>query len=287
MGVFRDRMKADLEMRGYSQSTQEQYLRCARRFVAHFMRPPTELGIEEVRGFLLHLLRVKKASSAVHKMHVAGLKFLFTYTLGRPEVSVRIPWPKVPRPLPEILSGTEVERLLQSVSSVKYRAVLSTTYGAGLRISEVCSLHIRDIDSVRMLIHVRDGKRGRDRYVMLASGLLLLLREYWRLYRPAGPFLFPSTATADAHVCHATVRKALRSAVQEAGITKRVTPHLLRHAFATHLLEAGAEVRTIQVLLGHSSIRTTTRYTKVSTSMVGRTKSPLDILGTPEGRVLR
>jgi len=286
MGIFRDHMKADLELRAYRPATQREYLRCARNFVAHFMRPPNELGLKEVRIFLLYLLRERKVGPAVHKMYVAAIKFLFTCTLGRPEVSVMIPWPKVPAPLPDILSGSEVEQILDAVVSIKHRTILTCAYGAGLRIGEACSLHIDDIDSKRMLIHVRDGKRGRDRYVMLSKRLLRLLRDYWRLLRPTGTFLFPGSF-GSAHISPCSVRDALRASVRSTGITKPVTPHLLRHAFATHLLEAGTDVRTIQALLGHSSIRTTTRYVKVSKSLVGRTQSPLDLLGTPNGHVLR
>jgi len=249
------------------------------------MRPPEVMGGAEIKEFILHLMDNECAGLARLKMHIASLKFLYTHTLDRPEEVVRLPWPKVPRTLPDILSGREAETLLVSVDSLKHRAVLMTTYGAGLRVTEACTLHIADIDSQRMLIHVRDGKRGRDRYVMLPERLLLVLREYYRACRPAEPYLFPGQS-ADRPISAATVRKAVKRAAQKVGLRKRVTPHSLRHAFATHLLENGEDVRVIQALLGHSSIRTTARYTQVSRRHVGRTQSPLDVLGTDKAQAL-
>jgi site-specific recombinase XerD len=160
-----------------------------------------------------------------------------------------------------------------------------TTYGAGLRIGETCSLEIGDIDSKRMVIRIRDGKGGRDRYAMLGDRLLEGLREYFRLVRPAGPHLFPGERPGTA-VSPDSVRAVLKKAVVKAGITKHVTPHILRHTFATHILEAGVDIRTIQALLGHRSIRTTQIYAQVSTDTIRRTKSPLDLLGTKKGEVL-
>ncbi len=164
--------------------------------------------------------------------------------------------------------------------SLKHRVVLMLAYGAGLRISEVCSLQVADIDSQRMVIHVRDGKGGKDRYVMLGDRLLAVLREYWRLVKPPGSFLFPGTKGAP-HLQPTTVQRMLQTVVATCGFSKRVTPHVLRHGFATHLLEAGTDIRTIQQLLGHASIRTTVRYTQVSTLQIGQTHSPLDRLDFP------
>lgn len=285
MGQLRDKMAADLELRCYRPGTKKTYLSCARRFAAHFRRSPAELGEAEIRQYLLHLMREKKAGPGALKMSVAALKFLYTHTLNRPEEVVRLPWPKTPRPLPNILSGTEVGRLLAALLSVEHRMVAMTAYGSGLRISEACSLEVRDIDSRRMLIHVRDGKCGRDRYVMLPRRLLAVLRRYWQSTRPAGPFLFPGPKPG-SHITPKSVREALHLAAAEAGLRKRVFPHLLRHSFATHLLETGSDIRTIQVLLGHGSIRTTQRYVQVSKAHVGRVKSPLDLLGTKQGKKL-
>lgn len=216
-------------------------------------------------------------------MYVAAIKFLYEVTLGRPHEVARIPWPKVGHTLPEVLSGTEVDRLLACIPSAKYRAIVMTTYGAGLRINEVCSLQIGDIDSQRMVIHVREGKGKRDRYVMLPDRVLFMLRRYWAAERPQGPALFPGQRGA-RFVCASTVQSNLRKAARVAELGKRVTPHVLRHTFATHLLELGTDVRVIQMLLGHGSIRTTLRYTRVTRTQVAATKSPIDVLGTPKQR---
>jgi len=284
MGQLRARMEEDLRLRCYARGSRAEYLRCAGHFARYHRRSPAEMGEAEVRAFLLGLVDAGR-SAAVLKMHVAALKFLYAVTLRRPEEVVRIPWPKVRRRLPDILSGSEVERVLAAVERRKYRMVLMAAYGAGLRVSEACSLCVGDIDSKRGLIHVRDGKRGRDRYVMLPERLLLGLREYWRIEHPVGQRLFPGRGPGRC-VSPEAVRDALREAVASCGLTKRVTVHSLRHAFATHLLEGGADLRTIQELLGHNSIRTTVGYLHVSAARIGRTRSPLDVLGTPDGAVL-
>jgi len=197
------------------------------------------------------------------KTHWAAIKFLYSKTLGRPEEVVDIPWPKMRQRLPDIPSAEEVAALLGAVENVAVRVVAMAAYGAGLRIAEACSLQARDIDAQRGLIHVRDGKRGRDRYVVLPERLLLCLREYWRATRPYGEYLF-AAKRPDRHLSPDMVRRSLKDAASRVGLTKNVTPHVLRHAFATHLLENGTDIRVIQVLLGHSSIRSTARYTRVS-----------------------
>lgn len=275
MGIFRDRMNQDLQLAQYRPSTQESYLRCARNFVAYYRRPPTELDREDIRKFLLTLVE----RPASQKIHWAAIKFLYTTTLRRPEEVVDIPWPKIRQKLPDILSMNEVAILLTAIEPIMYRMVVMTTYAAGLRISEACALGVDDIDSQRGLIHVRDGKRGRDRYVVLSPRLLHCLREYWRITRPQGDFLFPGNQPG-RHVNPRLIRNALKSAAKKVGIHKRVNPHQLRHAFATHLLENGTDIRVIQVLLGHHSIRTTAHYTRVSTRHVASVSSPLDALPT-------
>jgi site-specific recombinase XerD len=285
MEQLRDRMVADLELRAYKPSTQREYLRCACNFAAHYMRSPEVLGEPEVRGFLLHMLRVKKVTPASLKMYVASLKFLYAHTLRRPQIVAWIPWPKVRTTLPEVLSGTEVKAVLEAIEPLKIRALFTTAYGAGLRIREACSLHIDDIDSRRGVIRIRDGKRGRDRYVMLGSRLLDVLRRYYARERPEGPWLFPAK-TPDTPLRPDGPRKILKQAVKACGLKKKATPHTLRHSFATHLLEAGTDIRVVQVLLGHASIRTTARYLHVSTHHVARTKSPLDLMDTEEGKML-
>jgi integrase/recombinase XerD len=277
MAQLRDKMEAELKLRRYSDKTVHEYLRCATQFTAYFMRPPERMGEPEIQAFLLHLLQEKPEAEATHKMYVAALKFLYGSTLDRPEVAQRIPWPKVSSKLPDILSPGEVEAVLDAVPSLKCRAVLMTLYGAGLRISEACSLQTADIDKARDVIHVHDGKGGKDRLVMLSGRLYSFLRLYWKTDKAQGPQLFPGE-TPSGCICQESVRKALATAAQRVGLRKHVTPHVLRHCFATHLLEAGADLRTIQVLMGHSSLRTTCRYLRVSTAHIGRTISPLDRL---------
>lgn len=292
MGTLRNRMQADLRLRRYSPCTEKGYLRCCFHFAKHFMRPPAELGEEEIRSFLVHLVAVQKVSPSVQKMYVAGLKFLYGVTLNRPEVVARIPWPKLPKTLPDVLSPAEVAQVLGAVASPKYRLIITTAYAAGLRISEACGLASADLDPGRQVLHVRSGKGNQDRYVMLSPVLLAGLRDYWQAELPPGPLLFPGP-DPDRPVGPEAVRKALRRAVSSLALAKRVSPHTLRHSFATHLLEAGIALPVIQALLGHRSIRTTARYTQISTHLIAATPSPLDHLpaagappapARPEGR---
>jgi integrase/recombinase XerD len=285
MGALYDRMYEDLKLAGYAESTQECYLRYAKKFVAHFMLPPTVLGEKQIRGFLMHLLEERHVGPSVHKMYVASIKFLYGTTLRQPQEVANLPWPKVPHTLPDILSGEEVELLLAALEPVAHRMVLMTAYAAGLRVSEACALRVEDLDAQRGLIHVRAGKGRKDRYVMLSARLLACLRAYWREVRPPLPYLFPAPK-GKGPLGKEAVEKTLQKAVKQVGLNKRVTPHGLRHAFATHLLEQGTDIRVIQVLLGHSSIRSTARYTKVSQAHVATVKSPLDRSGTPAGQSL-
>lgn len=278
----RDKMASELDLRNYAKSTKDCYLRSAKNFIKHFMQPAEQLGEDEIRTYLLQRMATVKTSTL--RVELAAIRFLYDITLDRPEVVARIPWPKKDTPLPDILSGSEVILLLAAVKSQKHRTILTCAYGAGLRISEACSLRHDDIDSKRMLIKIRNTKGGKDRYVMLADNLLHGLREYFRSVRPPRPWLFPGHH--NGHIGPNAVRKALRKALKEVSLKKHVTPHTFRHAFATHLLETGTDIRTIQVLLGHGSIRSTQLYTRVSSAHVARTKSPLDNLGTEEGKIL-
>lgn len=284
MGQIRDRMEEDLRLHHYRERTICEYLRCAGKFAEHFGRSPYRLGVTEVRGYLLGLEAAGRKPGTM-KAHCGALRFLYGVTLGRPEVVAGIPWPKERLELPDIPSGSEVLDLFGAVECRKHRMVLMLAYGAGLRLGEACTLQVKDIDSQRMLIHVRDGKRGRDRFVTLSPRLLETLREYWRLERPTGPYLFPGERTRET-VSLDSVQSALQRAVRQCGLTKRVTPHTLRHAFATHSLESGTDLRTLQVMLGHDTIVTTQRYLHLTTAHLARTRSPLDLLGTPEGEKL-
>jgi site-specific recombinase XerD len=219
------------------------------------------------------------------RQYLAALKFVYTKTLARPDEIAWISFPRSKRRMPKVLSGSEVARVLAAIESSTCRAVASVCYGAGLRIDEAIRLEVTDVLSDRGLLHVRHGKGGHERFAMLSPRLLLTLREHWRTVRPAPPLLFPG-GRAGRPITADTVRYALRVATRAAKVRKRVTPHVLRHSFATHLLEMGVELRVIQQLLGHASIRSTAMYAQVTSAIVQRTKSPLDVLGTPEAKVL-
>jgi site-specific recombinase XerD len=277
MGQLRDRMEGDLLLKGVAEVTRAEYLRCARQLAAHYRRSPAELGADEVHAYLVRLVDTLHYSPANLKMHVAALKFLYTVTLNRPDVVERIPYPKVPRVLLDIPSPGEVAKVLGALRAPKYRMLLFCAYGSGLRVSEACNLCIGDLDSQRMVIHVRAGKGGRDRYAMLSPVLLDSLRQYYRAEHPEKPYLFPGHLPGQP-VRPEGVQTALRIALTHSGVSKRITPHTLRHAFATHSLESGTDLRVIQVLLGHATIRTTTRYVHVSTRLIAATRSPLDAI---------
>jgi site-specific recombinase XerD len=278
-------MTEDLKLSGYSPSTTRIYLHYCQYFAKHFMRSPAEMGEKEIRSFLLHLLIERDLSHESYRQCYAALKFLYMVTLKRPFEVESIPRHKKPHLLPNILSGSEIVSLFSAFTHLKYRTVAMTIYGAGLRISESCRLCVKDIDSKRMLIHVRQGKGNRDRYVMLSKRLLKALREWWKVARPLN-FLFEAARGKSSPMSDTAFRNALRRAARKAGIQKRVTSHLLRHCFATHLMEIGTDVATIQFLLGHRRIEATARYTHVSTRRIQQVLSPLDILETPKGFVL-
>lgn len=283
MGKLRQKMENDLRLGGYSLSTRDNYLRSGQKLADHFNCSPQRLDLSQVQQFLLHLIDEKKVGPAGHKMYVAGLKFLYGVTLGQPEIAARLVYPKVPYTLPDVLSGSQVQTLLEAVTPLCHRAVVVCTYASGLRISEACRLQVGDINRQRDVIHVRGGKGKRDRFVPLGPALLGLLCHYWKTARPTGPLLFPASG-ASGCVTPDAVRKSLHQATRKVGLGRRVTPHLLRHSFATHLLEQGADLRTLQMMLGHSSIRSTARYTHISTEHIARTGSPLDTLGATPPR---
>jgi site-specific recombinase XerD len=268
-------MIEDMTVRNLSPATQRSYLHAVTKFSRHFGRSPDRLDLEDVRAYQVYLVSQGISWPALNQT-VCALRFFYGVTLNRPELPERIAYAREPRKLPVILGADEVVRFLEAVPSLKTRTALTTAYGAGLRASETVGLRVADIDSNRMLIQVRHGKGAKDRTVMLSPQLLRILRGYWRLARPR-LWLFPGrdeTRPIDVQVLHA----ACRSAAQAAGLAKRVSVHTLRHSFATHLLESGVDIRIIQVLLGHNSLSTTARYTRVATSTIARTQSPLDRL---------
>ena len=275
-----DRMKEDMKLRGFSPHTQRAYIRCAWDFAHHFKRYPEDMGQEEIRKFLLHLIEVKGALYGVHNVYVSALKFLYRVTLTRPEEVERIPYPKRPKTLPHILTMEEVQTIFKTVRSLKYRAILTTTYGAGLRISEVCALKIEDVDSRRMLLHIRSGKGKKDRQVTLSPALLSLLREYFRSVKPKGPYLFEGQKPG-SHISTAAVAVVMKKVVRELGLPEKVSMHTLRHSFATHLLETGHDISLIQKVLGHTSVLTTAHYAKVTDKLMGDLNNPLDRLSPP------
>jgi site-specific recombinase XerD len=264
-----------MTVRNLSPATQQSYVYAVAKFSRFFGRSPDQLGVEEVRAYQLHLAGVGWSWSHINQVSCA-LRFFFGVTLGRQEAFERIVSAKEPKKLPIVLSGDEIVRFLQAVPGLRSRAALTTAYGAGLRVSEVTALTIADIDSRRMVIRVEHGKGGKDRYVMLSPQLLEILRAYWRLAKPAH-WLFPGR-DEDRPISPATLQAACRMASRDADLGKTVTVHTLRHSFATHLLEAGTDIRIIQVLLGHGRLTSTAIYTRVATSVIAGTPSPLDRL---------
>ena len=283
MGELYLQMQRDLKLRNFSEMTQRHYLRCTSDFVRFHRKSPRQLGVPECKAFLADLLSRGKSPETL-KLHVASLKFLYRVTLKRHDEAEELPWPKVPQRQPAILSGTEVERVLNAATPIVPATVLMAAYGAGLRISEACKLRVEDVDAKRGLLHVRQGKGKKDRQVMLSPRLLKRLRECWAEVRPSEGWLFPGAKGGALEP--AVARKALHRAVAIAKVKKRVTAHVLRHSFATHLFEVGTDIRAIQVLLGHTSIETTARYVRVSHTRVSSVVSPLDMLGTKRGEVL-
>ena len=272
---LRRRMIEDMTIRNLSPATQQSYLYAVSKFSRHFGHSPGRLGVEDVRAYLVHLASKSLAWSSLNQT-VCALRFFYGVTLGQTTLVERIPFAREPCKLPTVLSANEVVRFLEAVSSLKARAALTTAYAAGLRVSEVAALKVGDIDSSRMVLRIERGKGGRERYAMLSETLLGILREYWRLARPR-PYLFPGRP-ADTAIEPSVLHAACRLATAAAGLDKRVSVHVLRHSFATHLLESGVDIRIIQVLLGHSRLETTTRYAHVSTEVIASTASPLDKL---------
>jgi integrase/recombinase XerD len=280
MGQLRDRMEQDLILRNLSPATRRNYLLYCRKFADHYWRSPEELGREEIRDYLLHLIQVEQVSYATYRQVLAALKFLFCVTLRRPWEVERIPFPRRPKnDFPRVVSRDDLTRLFASFRSLKYRALFLTCYAAGLRISEACALRVEDIDSQRMVIRVRYAKGSKERYTLLSPRLLAILREYWKIARPK-EWLFPGQGRSPC-LSPETARQVFRAARDRADLPDWCTPHTLRHSFATHLLESGTELVVIKALLGHSKLGTTTRYTHVRTDHIAKVTSPLEGLPLP------
>ena len=280
MTPLRRRLLEDMGIRNLADNTQSAYLQQIIAYSKHFHRSPEELGPQEVRAYQVYLTQTRMLAPSSVSVATGALRFLYKVTLKRDWAVDEIPMPKRPFKLPVILSREEVMRFLDSVHSIKHRTILVTAYAAGLRISEATHLKVTDIDSQRMMLRVDQGKGRKDRYVMLSPRLLELLRKYWKAMRPTA-WLFPGDVPGQP-ITRGAVGLACQKAHRASGITKPITAHSLRHAFATHLLESGTDVRTIQLLLGHRSLATTSRYLKVATSTVCATASPFDVLPTVE-----
>jgi len=277
MTELRKRMLEDLQLRNYSTASQRSYIDAVARFARYFNKSPEKLGPEEIRAYQLHLLNEKELAWSTLGLNLCALKFLYTKTLAQPWVVEKAPNPKVPRPLPTVLSREEIVRVLDGTINLKHRAILATFYSTGARAAELRLMRVEDIDSQKMLVFIRHGKGGQQRYVMLSTELVDILRAYWRWRRPA-EWLFPSARFGDRPIDLSGIRKICREAGERAGISQHLHPHLLRHSFASHLLEDGVNLRRIQVLMGHASIKTTARYLLVSQQTVQETVSPLDRL---------
>jgi len=275
MSPLRRRMIEDMTIRNRSPATQQCDRYAVSKFSRHFGRSPARRGVEDVRAYLVHLASKGFAWSSPNQT-VCALRFFYGVTLGQTTTLERIPFAREPRRLPAVLSADEGVRFLEAVSSLKAGVALTTAYAAGLRVSEVAALTVSDIDSRRMAVRIERGKGGKERYAMLSETLLGILRDYWRLARPR-PFLFPGRP-ADTPIEPSVLHAACRSATAAAGLDKHGSVHVLRHSFATRLLESGVDIRIIQVLLGHAKRETTTRHTHGSTDVIAGTASPLDQL---------
>jgi integrase/recombinase XerD len=288
---LRARMIEDMSVRGFSEHTRRDYVRHVRAFAAFIGRSPHTATAEDLRLFQLHQTQSGVQPTSINSA-VSALRFFFTVTLDRPDLARRLTVVPQPRRIPTVLSVEEVTLLLRAASAPKYKAAFATAYGAGLRVSEVIALKVADIDSKRMLLRVERGKGRKDRHAMLSPQLLELLRAWWRegrrrnLLLPGG-WLFPGRNPVEPLSARQLCR-VVRAAAQAAGINKRVSPHTLRHSFATHLLEQGVDIRVIQTLLGHVKLDTTALYTRVANTTIRAVTSPLDRLAPLiEGRPRR
>ena len=280
-GTLRVRMIEDMSVRGFSEKTRNDYIRNVRAFAAFIGRSPDTATAEDLRRFQLHQTQSGIQPPSINST-VSALRFLFTVTLHRPDLGRRLTVVREPRRLAAVLSVEEITRLLSAAPGLKYKAALATAYGAGLRVSEVVALKVGDIDSERMLLRVEQGKGRRDRHAMLSPQLLELLRAWWREGRRLGVllprgWLFPGRNPVEP-LSTRQLNRAVHAAAEAAGIKKRVSPHTLRHSFATHLLEQDTDIRVIQVLLGHAKLDTTALYTRVANTTIRTVTSPLDRL---------
>jgi site-specific recombinase XerD len=286
MTPLRQKLIDEIQLRGFSIHTQDSYLRCVTGLARFYHRSPDQIADDEIKAYLLHLLRVKKLACSSLIVAVSGLRFFFGQVLRRPTEAIEHALPRMKKPVlrPKLYSVQELERLLGLPDlNRKHRAMFMTTYAAGLRVSEVCRLRIPDLLSDRHQIRVVQGKGKKDRYTLLSPRLLTELRSYWRLYRPKD-WLFPSTFFPDRHLTEAAVQLAFTESLERAGLPERGGIHSLRHSFATHLLEAGVDLLTLQRLLGHSRLSTTTTYLHVRQERLDQVASAMDLIDFSRAR---
>ncbi len=281
MSKLRRQMEADMALRGLAERTRKSYLEAVANCAKFYGRSPKRITEPECQSYLLHLLQERKLAHSSCNVVASALQFLYHVTLKRPEAQFNLPRPRIPQRLPQILSREEVAALFENTTNLKHRAFLMTTYGGGLRLLEACRLKVADIDSDRMTLRVEQGKGAKDRYTLLSPGLLKELRRYWIAHRPKR-WLFPSPRDREQPLSTHTAHRIFHAAKDRAGIAKAGGIHALRHAFATHLLEAGTDVHTIQRLLGHGSLSTTARYFHLAQKHLSGATSPLDLLERPD-----
>jgi site-specific recombinase XerD len=275
MKSLRERMIEDIRIRKYSPNTEKGYIAQVEKLTKYHMKSPDSLSTEELRNFLVHLSEEKKVSRSSFTHTISALRFFYTVTLGKQWMVQYLPYPQKQKKLPVVLKREQINELISSARNLRDRTIIAMLYATGMRASEIISFKISDIDGSQMLARIRNGKGNKERQVMLSDALLKLMREYWKVYRPREHFfvsreLTPLSRHTILNICHEAARLA--------GMKERVFPHALRHSFATHLLESGVDIRTVQVLLGHACIKSTAPYLEVSTERLKNTKNPFDLL---------
>ncbi len=284
MRSARQRMVRQMKLRNLSTSTQDDYLRRLKKLEQHVGKSLGRIGLEEIRDYLLYLHDKRRLAPGSVNSYARAFRFFFLNVMDRPWPLAAIPAAREPKTLPVVLAPSEVVRFFDAAKSFKYRTIFQIMYASGLRVSEAANLRVSDIDSQRMVIRVNQGKMNKDRYTVLSPKLLLILREYWRTCKPANvqvkrtdPWVFPGRKPG-SHITTASIQTACKNVRVQSGLEKNVTPHSFRHSFATHMLENGVDLRTIQVLMGHASFSTTTIYTHIATARIAGMRSPFDLL---------
>ncbi len=272
MTELRKKLIEDMSIRNLASSTQKSYVIAIQRLAKHYKRSPADLSESEVREYLLRRVQVDKIQTSTFKQDISALRFLYAVTLNREWMIRHLPYPRAQQTLPVVLTKQEVKKLIRAATNLRERTLISVTYDTGARVAEVMALRVSDIDRARNVIHIRAGKGNKERQVLLSAALLKLLEQYWREYRPKD-YLFPNRYGKAGSV--EVLQRLCKEAAQRAGLNTEIHPHALRHSFATHLLEQGTNLRTVQVLLRHAHITTTQRYLKVTTDHLQTVKSPL------------